>query len=528
MIAWDKYNAVRLAIPFIMGMTMAHFLYAYVCVEAWILVVGIVGCVVVSVAICHEEVRGVVLLTAILLLGFLLFQQAEERVGEGVPESRRTFQAVISAHPQPKAHSMAVELRNGEVRVLAYLQKDSQATKLAMGDTVTLFSPAFVPTSPRVNLCVGLRKGYAAHSVYDDYLFFHGISARCYARHGEWRGRAWKRENSGRKRLDFSALQHQALLLYARMGIRGEEGAIVKAISLGDTHGLSRMQRMAFSSSGLSHLLALSGFHLTILVTLVNVVLLRSCLPWRLRRVMALLVIPALWAYAALTGFAPSLVRAVVMCSLLQMAFLLGREYSMLNALGMAALVMLSINPLALLDVGFQLSFVSMLAIGLMALPEINRLGNHGAIGSAVLSTLIITVSCTLFTMPLVAYYFGRVPLLSVLSNVVATLLATGLIWGCVGWWLLSGWVVAQTVCSEVLLWLAGALQTVAVMFGMLPVATIEFRPSVLEVLLLYVGIGAWLYYRQRPVAKPLIIALSALLVVLILQIFGGGDGLFY
>lgn len=521
MVEWDKYNAVRLAIPFIIGMTMAHFLYAYVCPASWMLVLGIVGSAIVSIMIRKNKVRGLAIHTFILLLGYLLFQQAVECVEDSTPRSRCAFRAVVVTNPQPKAHSVAVELENDKTHILAYLQKDQQTEKLAMGDSVTLLRPNFVATSPRLHAFSENDDSYSAHSVYDDYLFFHGISARSYARHGEWIGQSRELHDLDSHPIDFADLQRQAIKLYARMGISGEEGAIVKAISLGETHSLTRMQRTAFSSSGLSHLLALSGFHLTILVTLINVLLMRSYLPWRLRRWMTVLVIPALWAYAALTGFAPSLVRAVVMCTLLQMAFLLGREYSMLNALGMAAVVMLAYNPLTLLDVGFQLSFVSMLAIGLMALPEINRLGNHGAICSALLSTLLITVSCTVFTMPLVAYYFGRVPMLSVLSNLVATLLATGLMWGCVGWWLLSGWVAAQMVCSQILLWLAGTLQTVAATFGMLPAATLDFRPSVLEVVLLYVSIGAWLWYRQRPVAKPLIIALSAFLIVLILEIFG-------
>lgn len=520
MIEWDKYNAVRLAIPFIIGMTMAHFLYPYCLLPMWVFVVGMVGSAIGFMLIRKDSIQGIAIHTFMLLLGFWLFQQAEERVEDSTPRSLHPFRAIVATPPQPKAHSVAVELDDEDTRILAYLQPDEQTALLAMGDTVTLLRPKFVPTSSRLNARDEGDSAYAAHSTYDDYLYYHGTSARCYVRHGEWMRLARERNDHEIGDLGFASLQRQALLLYARMGISGEEGAIVKAISLGEKQSLSRMQRTAFSSSGLSHLLALSGFHLTILVTLVNVLLLRSYLPWRLRRLMALLVIPALWAYAALTGFSPSLVRAVVMCSLLQVAFLLGREYSMLNALGMAAVVMLAVNPLTLLDVGFQLSFASMLAIGLMALPEINRLGNHGKIGSAVLSTFLITVSCTLFTMPLVAYYFGRVPVLSVLSNLVASLLATGLMWGCVGWWLLCGWAAAQVVCSQILLWLAGALQTVATTFGMLPAATIDFRPSVLEVVLLYVSLGAWLYYRQRPMAKPLIVALSAFLTVLLLQIF--------
>lgn len=520
MIEWDKYNAVRLAIPFIIGMTVAHFLYPYGNLPMWVLVAGMVGSAVGFLLIRTDGIRGIAIHAFTLLLGFLLFQQAEERVEESTPRSLQTFRAVVASPPQPKAHSVAVELEDEGTRILTYLQPDGQTALLAMGDTVTLLRPRLVSTSSRLNVHGEERNAYAAHSTYDDYLFYHGTSARCYVRHGEWVRQAREGDGQEMGNLDFATLQRQALLLYARMGIGGEEGAIVKAISLGEKQSLSRMQRTAFSSSGLSHLLALSGFHLTILVTLVNVLLLRSYLPWRLRRLVALLVIPALWAYAALTGFSPSLVRAVVMCSLLQVAFLLGREYSMLNALGIAAVAILAVNPLTLLDVGFQLSFASMLAIGLMALPEINRLGNRGRIGSAVLSTLLITVSCTLFTMPLVAYYFGRVPVLSVFSNLVASLLATGLMWGCVGWWLLCGWGAAQVVCSQILLWLARALQTVAATFGMLPAATIDFRPSVLEVVLLYVSLGAWLYYRQRPMAKPLIVALSALLAVLLLQIF--------
>jgi len=509
MCEWEKYNAVRLAIPYIIGMAVAHFLCTSFSLPVWPFALGVCVCAVLVACGRRQLTYGLAFMALCFLLGFMLFQQAMKDVERRCPERGRPFRGVVAAEPQSRMLSIGVLLRDGDTRVFAFLPKNTLAKALGEGDSVRLARPWLTPTSPRLH-----EDG--AFARYSDYLFYHSVSAIAHVNEGEWavlpKGNA--------EGLSFGELRRRALRLYARMGIGGEGGAIVEAMTLGEKGHLTREQRNDFASAGLSHLLALSGFHLTILITLFNLFLFRSYLPFGLRRALSVLVIPALWAFAALTGFSPSLVRAVVMCTVLQVAFLLGREYSMLNALAVAAVAMLTANPLTLLDVGFQLSFVSMLAIGLLALPVLSKSApRHGSWVGALYATLVVSLSCSLFTLPLVAYYFGRVPLLSVLSNVVAALLATCLMWVSAIWWLLAFWPVAQVWVGKLAVGLAEGLQWVARAFGALPAATLDIRLSLGEVVVLYIGLAAYLLYRHRHTARPLFVALSAVVVVELLQL---------
>lgn len=502
---WDQHNIVRLAIPFITGMTVAHFLYPHLVLPLVPLIAGAAACAfVMALGLRWPLAQGVAVHAFCLLLGLLLFQMAAARVEQSVPTAT-TLRAAVADSPQAKPRSYAVYLQpQGGNRLLVYLQKDDRAARLQPGDSVELRRVSWQSTSPRDSLA-----GY-----FDSYLFHHGVAARAYARASQWILLSQASDTASAD-FSFAALRRRALHLYTRMGIGGDGGAVVEAMTLGEKSHLTAAQRDAFSASGLSHLLALSGFHLSILLTLFNVLLLRSRLPWGSRRAMGLLVIPTLWAFAALTGFAPSLVRAVVMCSVLQVVFLLGHDYNMLNALALAAVAMLAVQPLTLLDVGFQLSFLSMLGIGLVAVPLMRLLPRRLPWGVRPLAdTLLVSLACTLATLPLVAYYFGRVPLLSLLSNVAAALLATALMWAAVAWWLLTFWPAAQSLVSVVLLFLARALQAVATAFGTLPAATLTLHPTVLQVALCYVLLGGAVHFLHHRRARALMVSLAALVAL--------------
>ena len=115
-----------------------------------------------------------------------------------------------------------------------------------------------------------------------------------------------------------------------------------------------------FSKAGISHVLALSGFHLTVIVALLDVLLMRGLFKRRWRKITALMIIPFIWAFTLIAGLPPSLVRATTMCSFLQLALVIGNNQGLKNACGIAVFLMLVANPLQIMDVGFQLSFLSL------------------------------------------------------------------------------------------------------------------------------------------------------------------------
>ncbi len=201
----------------------------------------------------------------------------------------------------------------------------------------------------------------------------------------------------------------------------GQEAAFAKALLLGERSGIDYETNTHLKLSGLSHVIAVSGLHVGILFALVY------ALTGRNRLLACLIGIPVLFCFAAMVGFTPSITRACIMESLMLLATLTKREYDPPTALAFAALVMLAANPVVIISISFQLSVASVGGIFLLSshihAGLLERMG--GAKGKSLVSrlkrglalTLSVTLSANLATVPLVAYYFGTVSLLSVVTN---------------------------------------------------------------------------------------------------------------
>ena len=202
------------------------------------------------------------------------------------------------------------------------------------------------------------------------------------------------------------------------------------ALLTGDTGKLSYGFRNQMSLAGVSHVVAVSGMH----VSLICAMVLNLCL--RRKRLAAGLCLGAIWFFGAMLGFSPSVTRAVIMNSVLLMAPILKREYDSLTALGFALLILLIKNPFSVASPGLQLSFASVSGIILLSthlskklqsvFPDRLRERRFLWWGSSFLTTsLATTVGASIFTVPLVAYYFGTVSLISFVSNLILLPLIT-------------------------------------------------------------------------------------------------------
>lgn len=187
----------------------------------------------------------------------------------------------------------------------------------------------------------------------------------------------------------------------------------IKALILGDRGNLAETIEDDFSILGLSHLLAISGLHLSILAGMLFWLLTRL----RVTRERASLVISIILIfYMFLTGLTASVVRATVMSILLLFSFGLKRKIASLQILGLAFILMTLYKPNWIFDVGFQLSFIVTFSI-LWAFPLVKqrlRIKNDFLKNS--LSLVIVT---QIASIPLVFYYFHQYSLLSIIANLI-------------------------------------------------------------------------------------------------------------
>ena len=187
------------------------------------------------------------------------------------------------------------------------------------------------------------------------------------------------------------------------------QASLGQALLLGMRDGLPDEMVEEFRETGTSHLLAISGMHVGILLGIALAA--SQWLLGRRRHYYLLAPLALIWGYALLSGMSPSAVRATIMGSVYLAALALGRPRAILPALGLAAAVMVAVHPMVLTSVAFQLSFAAMAGIATIARPLGDRLiavmqpvaANRGApnpVAGFVAYSTAMTVAATLATLP--------------------------------------------------------------------------------------------------------------------------------
>ncbi|MGC4113329.1 MAG: ComEC/Rec2 family competence protein [Myxococcales bacterium] len=312
--------------------------------------------------------------------------------------------------------------------------------------------------------------------------------------------------------------------------------ALVRALAVGDRTDLSSEVNDDFSSSGLAHILSVSGLHIAVvaagLYRALRWLLSRSerlLLSADVRAVAALSALPATWLYVWVAGAEVPAVRSGIMASALFLAIALRRDVDAPSSLAAALLAVLAYDPSSLWAVSFQLSFAAV--AGLMVLSEPLRalipipqpdLTDESPAGKlrrwaeSALGAAVASFAASVSTAPLVAATFHRASLVAVLSNAVALPIASGL----TGVAALSAaalpWgepVAAALICAAGPL--ASALLFLSHLFGTMPFAsTLVPAPSLPFMLAWYCGLaGLAVATFDKRLARRLLLA--SLLVIL-------------
>ena len=197
----------------------------------------------------------------------------------------------------------------------------------------------------------------------------------------------------------------------------------LKAVLLADKADLDDETVAIFRYTGTAHILAISGLHIGIIVFMVLVFLKVLRIKQRPRFVISLIFFII---YSIMIGARPSIIRAVVMAVIFLLSFIVGRQYQICNSLALAALIILFCAPYQIFDVGFQLSFISVLSIVALSPKILACLPKpKSKIVSYLTLSFIVSFSAWLGTLPLVAYYFGIVTPVGLFANVVVIFLTS-------------------------------------------------------------------------------------------------------
>ena len=270
-------------------------------------------------------------------------------------------------------------------------------------------------------------------------------------------------------------LHERAVARLDRLALAPDEQALCNAMTAGDRRSLSPALRAAYSRSGTSHLLAVSGLHVGIVFLLANLLLWWLPLFRHGHILRNIAVILLIWLYAATTGFPPSVVRAALMFSVLQFALASSSEYVGMNTLAGVAFVMLLFHPDYLFDISFQLSFIAVAGIIAWGLPLCRLLRTRRKSIDMLTATLAIGFSASAATAPLISHTFGQISVVGLTLNPVVILLSYVVVGSCTLWLVIPGTALAP-LFSVVAGFAARAQNELIRAAAALPAAALDIR----------------------------------------------------
>ena len=277
-----------------------------------------------------------------------------------------------------------------------------------------------------------------------------------------------------------------------------QDFAIIAAMAMGDKSALNQETKEAYSISGTSHILAVSGLHIGIIFQLIILLLGGK----RRSKLTIILSTTIVWAYVIFIGFPASAVRAATMLSIYSMVLLSLRPDPTLNTLALAYIIMVLVNPFNIFDIGFQMSFLAVGSILLFYPLFFCLLSSHSNIIRAIWGLFCVSLAAQIGTLPLIVFYFGRISCYSLITSFIAIPAATLILYLCVLLFILSPLTYISFLASpteglmqlviNVLTSITQFINTAFRLTSMLPGASIEHvHLSLLQLAILYVAILA-------------------------------------
>ncbi len=197
------------------------------------------------------------------------------------------------------------------------------------------------------------------------------------------------------------------------------EASLLIGILFGSNRVFTDEFEDSIQKSGLSHIISASGYNVALILSLIDGLLNRSK-----GRISIIFKILLIWIFCIFAGFASSLVRASTMVSISLFSIFLGRRISKFYSLLLCITFITLLNPLIIYDIGFLLSVFS--TLGLIIFPKCFSTKNK-----FIKDSLLPTISCFLFTLPIVILFFKKVSIISILSNILVGPIIEGTVyWG--------------------------------------------------------------------------------------------------
>ncbi|MEK6528467.1 MAG: ComEC/Rec2 family competence protein [Nitrospirota bacterium] len=408
-----------------------------------------------SVFFLYRQVKDKKRVYAVILVfvsGFLWsFMRAESLPDIKFPDKEVSVQGIVVDVPEVSGEKSRFTIDDvymegrhtpGKIRLSFLSEKEEIFDK---NKTSEYLLPAY---GDQINAIAKLREPNVFHNpgIYSYDFKKDGIIAAGYVKQMRIAG-------NGTGPLAWLYKKRQALGRIIDSSLTADNAAFQKAIIIGLQRGITQDIRDGFSSTGLAHILSISGTHFALLAFIIFKIVKTSVkfLPVRLLTRMTLYItptqvavittVPILFLYAFISGASTPTIRSLIMIFIYMLALFLGRKGQWLNSLAIAAIIILIWQPNALFELSFQLSFLAVLSIGYVLESKAEGRGQEAEFGSPgqhpmsetqsrklcriafekIKTSVLITVAAVMGTAPLVASHFNQFPLISPLANLIIT-----------------------------------------------------------------------------------------------------------
>ncbi|MBN2746855.1 MAG: ComEC/Rec2 family competence protein [Bacteroidales bacterium] len=432
--SWNDYPLVRLLAPFIFGILLASYIpMSSTSIIYFLFALLIVMFLMAYIPKFYPAYKFRFVSTGLIYLMFFVtgvaivqhyFPYANSRyfghstdqysayivkVVESPAETKKTNKVIIKV--EKGISEKGVEPLLG--KAILYLRKDSLIDPPKYGDYILirnkleLIKPPSNPYSFDYQKYIN-RKGiqYGAFLKTDQYTFLYAsneFSLKNFA----------------------SQIREKMLYLLEKSGLSGEEYAISASLLLGYQEALSDDLLTAYRSAGVMHILCVSGMHVGILYLLLSqlfsfLVHVKGGITIRL-----VIIILNIWIFAMITGLSPSVTRAAVMFTFVAIGKNIKRDINIYNTLASSAFLTLIFDPMSLYNIGFQLSYVAVIAIATFYKPIYSLWIPRRKVPDYLWQIMAVSLAAQLGTAPISMYYFHQFPNYFLFANIIVILLVT-------------------------------------------------------------------------------------------------------
>ena len=406
-----QLSFIRLTIAFIAGIILGDACCSFMSVWLWLVLYAL--SLAAYFVFRNLLIKGTIIIVSFCMLGGLIFSFNGRKTNISLPKKQVGYEGIVVSQP----------LKQGRVmRFDAVLTKiEGRKLKRNIHTKVTLFTDS-------VNRELRLGEGFEGCSLlknhnnyfnksnfdYERWTRVHDFLATTFVESYKFRSTTVGMSLSLGEEIKLKAMKiRQRLVEGIGSEISDRETlALLAAMSLGDKTLLGKNTKDEFSQSGASHVLALSGLHMSIIFAVLLLLFSNSF-------VGRILCILSLWFFVVLFGMPSSSVRAATMLSIYAFGSILHRSRKQhIHTLALSAFVILLFNPFSLWDVGFQMSFIAILSIFIYYKPFYDRFKPNFKPLRWLYASVCLSMAAQIGTAPLVAYYFGRFSCYFILTNI--------------------------------------------------------------------------------------------------------------